>query len=341
MSVAFQYLITIEPLGFLYGSSGGFLSPDNLVGRSRNSFPPSSATLSGLYAANSQPKDIASLVIAGPFWADLKNPQDFRVPIPYNYLVKHRKIQSRLIWNRKEETWQLEKTAFTGKPDKGGGWIPISQWNCPQQVESDPWEYLPHLHPRLKTDERRVDADSDRGSLFLENAVQLQPEVCLVYLSNTPLDEGWYRFGGEGHMVSLRCHSLKPETKTQLNQPVGKSFALITPAVWGSNRFSYRCPVRPHPNNSQEVISIWSVETILTERPQTFRYRLGGSSQAKRLSRGRYAVPAGSVYVLSEAIEQPWEQWDESWFPKEAYSYKRWGCGLSLPISVGENSNVS
>ncbi|NJR66897.1 MAG: CRISPR-associated protein Cmr3, partial [Leptolyngbyaceae cyanobacterium CRU_2_3] len=47
----FRYLIAIEPLGLLYGSAGKFLSPENLVGRSGNSFPPSAATLSGLFAA--------------------------------------------------------------------------------------------------------------------------------------------------------------------------------------------------------------------------------------------------------------------------------------------------
>lgn len=45
----FKYLITIHPLGLMYGSSGGFLSPENLVGRSREKFPPDAATLSGLF----------------------------------------------------------------------------------------------------------------------------------------------------------------------------------------------------------------------------------------------------------------------------------------------------
>jgi len=335
MSVTFQYLITIEPLGFLYGSAGRFLSPENLVGRSGTSFPPSSATLSGLYAANADSQTLSSLVVAGPFWSKRENPQDFRVPIPHNYLVKDQQIQHQLSWNEKEQSWQTEAgTQPTGKFDKGGGWIPISQWHSPQQVESDPWEYLPHLHPRLKMNERKVEADSDQGSLFLENAVQLHPDACLVYLSNTSLNEGWYRFGGEGHLINLRCFPLNQQTQTLLTQPSGNQFALITPAVWGSNRYSYRFPILP---NRQEVTPAWSLETLLTERPQTFRYRLGGSGQTKRLSRGRYAVPAGSVYVLSEALNQPWEAWDESWFPKEAYSYKRWGCGLSLPLTNGEN----
>ncbi|QDZ38902.1 CRISPR-associated protein Cmr3 [Euhalothece natronophila Z-M001] len=331
MSLTFQYLITIEPLGFLYGSAGRFLSPENLVGRSGTSFPPSSATLSGLYAANQE--DINALIVAGPFWSEIQNPQNFRVPLPHNYLVKDQQIQHQLQWNHQQ--WETENgTSPTGKFDKGGGWITIDQWHSPQQVESDPWEYLPHLHPRLKTEERKVEADSDQGSLFLENAVQLDPEACLVYLSNTHLDNGWYRFGGEGHFVNLRCLPLDAETQTLLHQPCGKQFALITPAVWGSNRYSYRFPILP---NQQEVTPAWSIETLLTERPQAFRYRLGGDKQAKRLSRGRYAVPAGSVYVLSEPLE-PWENWEESWFPKEAYSFKRWGCGLSLPLAIGGKS---
>jgi CRISPR-associated protein Cmr3 len=76
----------------------------------------------------------------------------------------------------------------------------------------------------------------------------------------------------------------------------------------------------------------WDIATFLLQRPDPFRYRLGGEGKTKRLSRGRYAVPAGSVYVLNEALDKPWQDWDESWFPTEGYSFKRWGCGLALPI---------
>jgi len=44
----FKYLISISPLGLMYGSAGAFLSPENLVGRSGAKFPPDAATLSGL-----------------------------------------------------------------------------------------------------------------------------------------------------------------------------------------------------------------------------------------------------------------------------------------------------
>lgn len=43
-------------------------------------------------------------------------------------------------------------------------------------------------------------------------------------------------------------------------------------------------------------------------------------------------MPADTVYVLDKPLNQKWEDWDESWFPTEGYSFKRWGCGLSLPL---------
>lgn len=213
-------------------------------------------------------------------------------------------------------------------------WIAIREWFNPQSVDQSPWEFLPHLHPQLRDDERRVD---EEGSLFLENAIQMRPETCLVYLSNKAIAEGWYRFGGEGHLVNLRCVELAAEIDRLLNQPVGKSFALITPAVWGSNRLSYREPIA-----QQTSDFVWSIEALLTERPIPFRYRLGNRKdehdrdihqphQPKLLSRGRYAVPAGSVYVLSHTLPA-WQDWDLNWFPKEGPSLKRWGCGLALPF---------
>ena len=121
-------------------------------------------------------------------------------------------------------------------------------------------------------EERRVEADKNKGSLFLENAVQMNPDTCLVYLANKPIDDGWYRF--------------KESTQKLLQQPVGDYFALITPAVWDSK--------------------VWQKQTLLTQRAALFRYRLGGEGKTKRL-RGRYAVPAGSVYVLENELSQPWQ----------------------------------
>ena len=151
-------------------------------------------------------------------------------------------------------------------------------------------------------------------------------------------------------MVNVRCEAIADCTQNLLNQPVGKHFALITHAVWGSNRLSYREPQylckgdvqRHQPDIDDQAyddahkITGWSTEALLTDRAVPFRYRLGNAenhqpNQPKLLSRGRYAVPAGSVYVLKESLES-WQDWDLSWFPKEGVSLKRWGCGLALPL---------
>lgn len=195
---------------------------------------------------------------------------------------------------------------------------------------------MPHLHPRLQENQRTVAIESEQGSLFLENAVQLEPDACLVYLSNTEIPGGWYRFGGEGHMVELECLPMGEMAKNLLQQPLSNSFAIITPAVWGSNRLSYRAP-QSNENAEDLAWDRWQIEALLTGRPVQMRYRLGNREghqphQPKLLSRGRYAVPAGSVYVLDEPLNRTWHEWDESWFPREGYSYKRWGCGLALPL---------
>ncbi|XZF63752.1 MAG: type III-B CRISPR module-associated Cmr3 family protein [Gloeotrichia echinulata DVL01] len=366
----FKYLIIIEPLGFLYGSAGKFLSPENLVGRSGSSFPPSSAALSGLFAACYQGdmNYLEKLQLAGPFWAESENPQNFYVPTPFTCLVKNQVITQVLTWQKSSQSSEGKWLPSVVDKFEKGTWISIQQWEkiaFKQQESSQhitvmtpPWKYNPHLHPRLKEDERRVNEELERGSLFLENAVQLKPDTCLVYLSNTELKQGWYRFGGEGHMVDVHCLELSQTVQDLLKQPVGKSFALITPGIWGSNRLSYREPVYLQKGNKQKYAqenpessekNVWSVEGLFTERPIPFRYRLGNhenhqndnslpvNNRPKLLSRGRYAVPAGSVYVLKEPINQPWEQWSDEWFPKEGPSLKRWGCGLALPLPSAIN----
>ncbi|MBR8839644.1 MAG: CRISPR-associated protein Cmr3 [Stigonema ocellatum SAG 48.90 = DSM 106950] len=343
----FKYLIIIEPLGFLYGSAGRFLSPDNLVGRSGTSFPPSAASLSGLFAATYAEDEpdkerlkakLDPLYFAGPFWAKSDSPQSFYVPIPFNCLVNKgtKNIAYQLSWDGKK--WQNQNGKSPTGKFESGTWLAIEDWeklksihwDNPPKLEKEPWEPIPHLHPQLREDERRVkietlEDNSERGSLFLENGVQLNPDYCLVYLCNEKVTDGWYRFGGEGHMVEVKCLPLEQYEylKNLLTENVGKSFALITPAIWGSNRLSTRFP------------PVWDcdryLETLLTERPHPFRYRLGGEGKTKRLSRGRYAVPAGTVYVMKTPLTA-WQNWDDSWFPKEGPSLKRWGCGLALPL---------
>jgi CRISPR-associated protein Cmr3 len=103
------------------------------------------------------------------------------------------------------------------------------------------WKYIPISHPIMKKNERHT---LEEKGLFLENAVQLEEDTCLVYLSTYPLRNGWYQFGGENHMVevnSIELTSESPIVKT-LQKPIQKAFALITPGVWGSNTLSYRYP---------------------------------------------------------------------------------------------------
>jgi CRISPR-associated protein Cmr3 len=339
-------------LGLLYGSSGRFLSPENLVGRSGSSFPPSAATLSGLFAASSGNADIRDLMLAGPFWGNVdeltSSTQNFYVPTPRNYLVKECKkrkdklveckINSQLAWKKNQEsyTWRDGDKKSPNDKFESSTWLAINQWDNPQEVIKTPWKFLPHLHPRLELDERRVVRETEQGSLFLENSVQIHPDICLVYLSNTRLDPGWYRLGGEGHIVDVRCLDLPKNITDLLDRKIERSFALITPAVWGSNRLSKREPIclQTAKNQDEEINqgTVWKVEALFTERPVPFRYRLGGKGETKLLSRGRYAVPAGTVYVLEEPINQPWQDWDVNWFPQEGPSLKRWGCGLALPL---------
>lgn len=354
----FKYLIAIEPLGFLYGSAGRFLSPENLVGRSGTSFPPSAATVSGIFAAHSKGDAIQNLYLAGPFWGkteEVKAEQNFYVPTPLTYLIKNGELHHKLSWDSTtKEGWFDEKgEAPNDKFDKGT-WLAIADWEKPTKVKKAPWTFCPHLHPRLDLDERRVvskktqEAEEAQGSLFLENAVQMPSDTCLVYLSTHRLEPGWYRFGGEGHLVEINCLELDKQHIDRFQQQIQNQFALITLAVWGSNRLSYREPIdlkKGKPQKSELESSdsgnqfAWSVETLYTGRSIPFRYRLGNhhnaepnSRQPKLLSRGRYAVPAGTVYVLEEPLNKSWQEWDESWFPKEGPSLKRWGCGLALPL---------
>jgi CRISPR-associated protein Cmr3 len=386
MSQEFQYIIAIEPLGLLYGSSGRFLSPENLVGRSGTTFPPSSATLSGLFAgAYKDNQDILkNLIVAGPFWGvteevKSKDNQNFYVPTPRNYLVEKGRIKDKLKCQQKsyEDCYKTyyEWIGSDGKAPVGkfdsNTWLAINQWDNPIEVRPRQydkerefekeriWKFLPHLHPRLEANERHVFRDKEQGSLFLENSVQMNPDNCLVYLSNTKLEDGWYRFGGEGHMVDVTCLEISGTIKELLNTKIETNFALITPAVWGSNRLSYREPIalqkgnqdiHKQENNDNHLQKVWTIEALFTDRAIPFRYRLGNhdndnsssenddkkkkSLAPKLLSRGRYAVPAGTVYVLKDPLNKSWQEWDEAWFPKEGPSLKRWGCGLALPIKV-------
>ena len=138
---------------------GAFLSPENLVGRSGNSFPPSSATVFGLYAhryalQNQNDRSQINLKIAGPFWSKMEDVENFYVPTPFNYLTtldneiekgevaKKGTITNHLTWDSQRKKW----LPYLMSKNKGDDtWIPIKDWNHPKTVWDKPWQYVPHL----------------------------------------------------------------------------------------------------------------------------------------------------------------------------------------------------
>lgn len=323
----FKYLITISPLGFMYGSSGGFLSPENLVGRSGAKFPPEAATLSGLFfSANKvksyiSPKELSdNLFVAGPFWAKSEDPEYFYLPIPWHKVVAKKGVDE---WKMKSGKWHREFEDL----DPDYSWQTVNSWdNSPAVIKKNgdiadtPWKYVPILHPKTKDDERCTLAED---GLFLENAVQMDDENCLVYLSTHALTDGWYRFGGENHLVEIKTIPLDDDSPIAklLRQPIQRSFALITPGIWGSNKFSFRYPKNEDFSKKRP--------DMLTDKPISYRYRAKG-----QMGRGRYAVPPGTVYLLREPLDKTWWDFPENWFPKEGFSLKQVGCGLCLPIEI-------
>ncbi len=330
----FQHLITISPLGLMYGSAGAFLSPENLVGKSGAKFPPDAATVAGLFfsanhAAKRVPHNVLKqkLHIAGPFWAKRDQPEVFYVPVP----------RHRIIAEEREDEWRLEAHRWRRDPQKADieafyTWQSIDAWNretrqirTNQEVAQVPWKSVSFLHPHLKSDERHV---LDRDGLFLENAVQMDEDYCLVYLSTDALPDGWYRFGGEGHMVEVGSQPLSSNSTINqlLDRPIDRACALITPGVWGSHNLSYRCP--KHPEFPREGMQ------MLTDKATPYRYRLGDrKTERGRLSRGRYAVPVGTVYVFKKALNRRWWEFPDDWFPDKGL-LKKMGSGLCLPIKI-------
>lgn len=367
----FKFLVTVKPLGFMYGSAGAFLSPENLVGRSGSKFPPDAATLAGLFFNANREYKFANhqelrdnLVISGPFWAKQDTPKKFYVPIPWHKVVAEaeddewffvkKKADNPEAFESNENKWYLDQHQWERKnkdlkPDYG--WQLIDAWNLPSEelrerkaIEKAPWEPVSFLHPKIKSEERHV---VEKDGLFLENAMQFHEEYCLVYLSNyeLPNSDRWYRFGGEGHLVEIESHPLSEKDKINRllsnKNKIQHAFALITPGVWGSNKYSYRYP--NHPSFPRQGLK------MLTDRPAPYRYRLGHSrkeeeietldesydpSRTGRLSRGRYAVPAGSVYVCKHPLNQTWWEFPDEWFPREGFPLKHLGCGLCLPIDI-------
>jgi CRISPR-associated protein Cmr3 len=337
----FKYLITVSPLGLMYGSAGAFLAANNLVGQSGAKFPPDAPTLAGLFFSTNHATNQAlaphdelknNLNLAGPFWADKNNPAAFYVPLPRHRIIDETDFDE---WQIEGYDWQRNWQ----KPDLKTHyfWQRIDTWQqttaeihagaAEGKVAGVPWKYISFLHPKLKDDERH---SVGQDGLFLENAVQLDEDYCLVYLATYALPNGWYRLGGEGHMVEIESLEISPaDTIYQLLSPahqIQRACALITPGLWGSNHLSYRYP--KHPEFPRTGIK------MLTDKPQPYRYRMGNrDTQRGRLSRGRYALPGGSVYVFKQPLHKTWWEFPPDWFPEKGL-LKRFGCGLCLPIQI-------
>lgn len=376
----FKYLITVQPLGLMYGSAGAFLSPENLVGRSGSKFPPDAATLSGLFFSANKDQQFANheelrdkLYVAGPFWSIVGNEEYFYVPLPRHKVIKENSSDKWLIKSHKwclkskvdgQENGNEKQRDDRDEDESEYHWLKIDYWDDepedireaqtdnPPSVAAPCWEYVSILHPHLKKNQRHV---LPEDGLFLENAVQMKEDTCLVYLSTYPLAKGWYQFGGESHMVEIKTIELTEDSPIleKLRTPIKRAFALITPGVWGSNYLSYRYP---KPKQHKFAADNNKVK-LLTDKAVPYRYRIGYGDKKKeefrtrtqgRLSRGRYAVPVGSVYVLPEPLNRTWccysEESQESqeheattfpkeWFPEKGL-LKKFGCGLCLPIEI-------
>lgn len=348
----FAYLIALEPLGLLYGSLGRLLSPEALTGRASEHFPPDSPALAGLLASQLSRAEVWDLHTAGPFWLDAK--QSLMLPAPLTLLQEitadgRRISRRRLAWIETNKDglapsgWRPADGQDPPRKAPTGGWIALHHWPLVGvdgeeiPIHTNPWQAVPHLHPKL-SDEQRVSAGE--GALFLEYGIAVQPGVALAYLSSHAIPDGVYRFGGEGHMVQLRRLSPPPALIRMLRQPLPAPFTLITPGLWGGPKLSLREPIDTSaPSGAYPWQHQGQPPGILTDKPRPWRHRLGagrggpeGTTGKRRLSRGRWAVPAGSCYRLEAKTLPPWAEWDEAWFPKEGFSFKQLGTALALPL---------
>jgi CRISPR-associated protein Cmr3 len=351
----FSHLVTLEPLGLLYGSLGRLLSPEALTGRASEHFPPDSPALSGLLASQLSRREVWDLHTAGPFWLHPEN--GLMLPAPLTLLQEphadgRRCSKRRLVWSEAKPESDLSPSGW--RPSDGrdpprkapsGGWIALADWprvgseGQEITIHDDPWKAVPHLHPKLQDDQRISAGD---GALFLEYGIALKPGLALAYLSSHEISAGVYRFGGEGHLVQLRCQPIPSLLETLLSHSLSAPFALIIAGVWGGPKLSLREPIDTSAPHGQFP---WhrggQAPGILTDKPRPWRHRLGvgdgspgpdGQPKRRRLSRGRWAVPAGSCYQLEGDPLPPWAAWEESWFPKEGFSFKQLGTALALPL---------
>jgi CRISPR-associated protein Cmr3 len=358
-TLPFAYQVQIEPLGLLHGSSGRLLSPEVLTGRAAEHFPPDAPAAAGLIASQLPRAEVWHLHTAGPFWVQPDG--ELMLPAPMALIQEEdpsgrRFSRQRLQWREGDGSlqpggwWEPAGTNPT-KNRPSGGWIALSQWPHPANpttpadglpIHGDPWRAVPHLHPRLREEER---VSAKEGALFLEYGMALQPGVRLAYLSSHALPDGLMRFGGEGHLAQVRCLPLPPLLAELLRLPLAAPFALLTPGLWGGPKLSIREPIDTTvPRGHFPWHRHGQPPGILTDRPRPWRHRLGAGSRdpspgsqakpdSRRLSRGRWAVPAGSCYQLAGDPLPPWVAWPDTWFPKEGFSFKQLGTALALSLT--------
>ncbi len=343
--IPYQHLILLKPLGLLYGSRGRVLSPEALTGRAAEHFPPDSPAVAGLLASCMDPASRWDLFTAGPFWCSTGD--ELMLPAPLTLLQEgegdHRRSHRRLRWRESHTDgslsgWQPADGNDPPRKPPSGGWVALSDWSRlgheePVHIHPDPWKGQPHLHPRLRDDSR---VSAGENALFLEYGIALEPGVRLAYLSSHRIPEGVYRFGGEGHLVALSTRPIPQALITLLERPLAGPFTLITPGVWGGPKLSLREPIDTSvPHGQHPWHRQGQAPGILTGKPRPWRHRLGeGSSGCRRLSRGRWAVPAGSCYQVPLNPLPPWTDWPESWFPREGFSFKQLGTALALPLET-------
>ncbi|MFM8525144.1 MAG: type III-B CRISPR module-associated Cmr3 family protein, partial [Cyanobacteriota bacterium] len=281
---------------------------------------------------------------AGPFGCSASDGLMLPAPLPHLHEREGRQRLSRrrLSWQisddeRQPSGWRPADGADPPRKAPTGGWVSLDDWARLGQDElvmlhEDPWQAVPHLHPRLREEER---VSAGEGALFLEYGIALEPGVRLAYLSSHDVPSGVYRFGGEGHLVQLSCRALPPVLTGLLQEPLVGTFALITAGLWGGPKLSLREPIDTSvPNGRHPWHRDGMAPAILTDKPRPWRHRLGegANNGRRRLSRGRWAVPAGSCYRVPGRPLPPWIEWEEAWFPKEGFSFQQLGTALALPL---------
>lgn len=175
-------------------------------------------------------------------------------------------------------------------------------------------------HPRLLNAGWLIEDKSDNPESQAEVRAELQGFIDGYYPSNNPAD--WYVLAaGDGDSMSEWLKGSKLKTYQEYLPSVLKDKLSQSP---------------DHQLSSLETeVREKFGEFIQQKAPLEDSIETNPSKPAQgRLSRGRYAVPAGSVYVFKHPLEMNWWDFPDQWFPQEGFPLKHLGCGLGLPIDI-------